>query len=617
MILLPIPKKVAEKEGSMVLRVSTMVVMEPACSRGAYVYAKQLKDEISTWAGLDLGIGQGSFRRGDILLRTDESLGEHRYTLKVTEEGAFLVGGSLNALGWAVQTLRQIVRQNAGLLPCVEIDDEPDMKNRGFYHDVTRGRIQNLDNLKKLADTLCFYKMNQLQLYVEHSYLFRDLTELWRDDTPLTAEEIIELDEYCYERGIELVPSIATFGHLYKLLSTRSFEQLCELPGSVESAELFSFRDRMGHHTVNVSNRDGIELVKEMIKEYMQLFRTDKFNICADETFDLGKGRSAGLAEEKGTGQMYLDYIKELFDFLIEQGKVPMFWGDIISGHPDLYPQVPKEVICLTWGYVENQSDWAAKILYNVNAVQYLCPGVCGWNTWVNYMSGSYKNIVRMCGFARKYNAIGILNTDWGDFGHINHPVFSVPGLIYGAVGSWGENMPEFDELNRQISILEFGDASGKLVSLLAQINSACVFNWHNAVTIKEWTQQKEDPEKISGIFKEMDMAKVPECNKRVEEMEASLREISRSMDSACRGIVECTHVVLEMTRCWNEVGVFLAGLQKGETPDNGASAAADLERCLHYYQKLWRENGKEGDLMKVSDVFFWYADILRKKSMN
>lgn len=377
MILLPMPKKVEEKSGDLVLRVSTAVVMDAACPRGAYVYAKQLKEEISAWAGLNLDVRQGSFRKGDILLKTDDSLGEHRYTLNITEEGAFLTGGSLNALGWAVQTLRQIVRQKAGLLPCVEIDDEPDIKNRGFYHDVTRGRIQNLDNLKKLADKLCFYKMNQLQLYVEHSYLYRDLTELWRDDTPLTAEEIMELDEYCYERGIELVPSIATFGHLYKMLGTKSYEHLCELSGSAGSD--FSFRDRMAHHTVNVSNPNAIALVKEMIEEYMHLFRTDKFNICADETFDLGKERSAELAKEKGTGQMYLDYINELFEFLIQKGKIPMFWGDIISGHPNLYSQIPKEVICLTWGYAANQSDWAAKTLYDVNAVQYLCPGVCGW----------------------------------------------------------------------------------------------------------------------------------------------------------------------------------------------------------------------------------------------
>ena len=612
MILLPMPKKVEEKSGNLVLRVDTAVVMEAACPREAYVYAKQLKEEISAWAGLNLDIRQGSFRKGDVSLSTNASLGEHRYTLNITEEGAFLVGGSLNALGWAVQTLRQIVRQDAGLLPFVEIDDEPDMKNRGFYHDVTRGRIQNLDNLKKLADKLCFYKMNQLQLYVEHSYLYRDLTELWRDDTPLTAEEIIELDEYCYERGIELVPSIATFGHLYKLLGTKGYQHLCELPDSAESA--FSFRDRMAHHTVNVSDSNAMELVKELIEEYMHLFRTDKFNICADETFDLGKGRSAELAKEKGTGQMYLDYIMELFDFLIQKGKVPMFWGDIISGHPDLYPQIPKEVICLTWGYAADQSDWAAKILYDVNAVQYLCPGVCGWNTWVNYIRGSYENIVRMCNYARKYNAIGILNTDWGDFGHINQPVFSIPGIIFGAVCSWGDKVPEFEELCRQISVLEFGDVSGKLLSCLDKVNSTMVFSWYTAVAMREAALKSEEQSRLLEMFEREDMTKVPERNARIDEIEVELRRISRNMDSSKRRIVEYTHISLEMTKVWNEVGVFLDQLKKGNKPENGREIAARLERCLHYYQQVWRENSKEGDIMRISEVFCWYGDVLRKE---
>ena len=74
--------------------------------------------------------------------------------------------------------------------------------NRGFYHDVTRGRVPKLSFLKKMADRMAYYKMNQLQLYIEHTFLFRDFSEIWRDDTPLTAEEIMELDHYCLELSL-------------------------------------------------------------------------------------------------------------------------------------------------------------------------------------------------------------------------------------------------------------------------------------------------------------------------------------------------------------------------------------------------------------------------------
>lgn len=81
-----------------------------------------------------------------------------------------------------------------------------------------------------------------------------------------------------------------------------------------------------------------------------------------------------------------------------------------------------------------------------------------------------------MCGYAAKYHGIGVLNTDWGDFGHVNDPAFSVPGMIYGAVFSWnGEKIP-FAELNRMISRIEYGDTTGNYVSHLAEICGQSVF---------------------------------------------------------------------------------------------------------------------------------------------
>ena len=69
----------------------------------------------------------------------------------------------------------------------------------------------------------------------------------------------MELDAYCRKRHIELVPSIACFGHLYKVLRTKTYGELCEMPGMEK--EPFGFVDRMRHHTLDVSNPESIQLV--------------------------------------------------------------------------------------------------------------------------------------------------------------------------------------------------------------------------------------------------------------------------------------------------------------------------------------------------------------------
>lgn len=323
-----------------------------------------------------------------------------RYSLVIDEKGVLISGGDEKGILYGVQTLRQIIRQEGMLLPFVKIEDFPMVENRGFYCDATRGRIPTMEYIKKMADRLCFYKMNQLQLYVEHSFLMDGLSEMWRDDTPLCPEDIMELDAYCLERGIELVPSLSSFGHLYKLLRTKQYAQFGEYPEKAK--EPFSFVGRQDHHTLNVSLEEPFRIVKNMIDQYRPLFTSRKFNIGADETFDLGMGAGKEMAEKVGKDRMYLDFVKKLCLYLTEQGRTPMFWGDVICGFSELVKELPQGTICLNWGYVWNQSEDSAKALYDAGAIQYMCPGAGGWNQFINLMESAYSNISRMCFYGKK-----------------------------------------------------------------------------------------------------------------------------------------------------------------------------------------------------------------------
>ena len=54
----------------------------------------------------------------------------------------------------------------------------------------------------------------------------------------------------------------------------------------------------MAHHTINTSDPESLQLIEGMISEYMELFTSRQFNICADETFDLGRGRNKEAVEK-------------------------------------------------------------------------------------------------------------------------------------------------------------------------------------------------------------------------------------------------------------------------------------------------------------------------------
>ena len=613
MYLLPKPKTIKEQDGQMLLCHSTHIVMTKEVAETEMHAAKRLQEAIRQETGLILPFSVGEVREGDLSLGIAKTLPEQTYEITIDEKGGQISGGDGAGVLYGVETFCQIVQQCGGILPCVQIQDAPDMPNRGYYFDQTRGRVLKLEELKKIADRMCRYKLNQLQLYVEHTYLFRDFSEMWRDQTPLTAEEILELDSYCRERHIELVPSLASFGHLCTLLSTKTYGDLCEMEDSWK--EPFSFWNRMRYHTINVSDERSFPLIKKMIAEYMQLFSSNKFNICADETFCLGKYKSKKLAEERDVHRLYIDYVKELAQFLVENGKIPMFWGDIIWNSPELMKELPESMICLNWGYAPEQREDETRAIAQTGAVQYLCPGVCGWNQWANLIENSYKNITRMCGYAAKYHGIGVLNTDWGDFGHVNDPAFSVPGMIYGVVFSWnGEKIP-FAELNRMISRIEYGDTTGNYVSHLAEICGQSVFQWREAVMYYENRCLKHELEEGEDLFRGVDQAGVDAAADALGDIYKKLLESTQAMPETKKQM-QLLSVTLQGIGIWNAVGLLTESMEKTGSFDmqKGLELAEKLECWFMAYKENWRATSKEGDLHHIAEIVFWYADWMRRK---
>ena len=230
----------------------------------------------------------------------------------------------------AIQTLRQILHTNNSKIPCGTIKDVPDYQVRGFYHDVTRGKVPKLETLKALVDKMAFYKLNQLQLYIEHTFEYMNHPDIWAGSDPLSHQDILELDKYCEERFIELVPSFSTFGHFYTAICCPRKSHLNELQIDA-SKKFFSFWDRMQHYTLDCSNSASIEPIEEIIMETAPLFKSKYYNICCDETFDLGRGKNAAKAKSSGTIRLYVNFLKKIMNIVKRAGKIPMLWGDIIN----------------------------------------------------------------------------------------------------------------------------------------------------------------------------------------------------------------------------------------------------------------------------------------------
>ncbi|MGG7161359.1 beta-N-acetylhexosaminidase [Clostridium baratii] len=611
MYLIPRPKEYKETLEQFTINKKTKIVLANDCTSNELDSALMLKQSIKDESGIILTITKEfkkSYGENEIRLTIDNLLEKEEYKLNIKDKYIEIIGSESSGIYYGIQTLIQILKQDGIKLRGVNIEDSPYFKNRGYFADITRGKVPTLETLKKLADKLSSYKINQMQLYIEHTFAFEDMSEVWRDKDPITAEEILILDEYCKKRHIELIPSLATFGHLYEVLRTKSYEDLCELENSRESE--YSYIDRMAHHTLDVSNNKSLELVYNMLNEFIPLFSSNKFNICCDETFDLGKGKSKYIAEEIGNGKLYVDFLNKVISYVKNHNKTVLFWGDVILNHKELLKDIPEDTICLNWDYWCKATENNTRTIWESKRKQWVCPGTGGWSHLMNLIENSFENINRMVSYGVKYGADGILNTDWGDYGHINSLSNSVPSIIYGASLSWNPNIEkDFDYEYKAISLLEYGDESLKLVNALKELSECQTVGWSELIW---WKERYND--KVKADFKKLDPYKIKESYEKAKEIEERLLILSTKLNNkeaieefilSANGIALINDFFLTLLKedfNKNEVATF------NTTKD----LAREFEEWLYDYSIKWREKNKESELYRIRDVIIHVCDYLR-----
>ena len=306
--------------------------------------------------------------------------------------------------------------------------------DRAYMLDISRDKVPTMGTLRLIVDLLAKFEYNQLQLYTEHTFAYSTHRDVWEAASPLTAEEIRELDAYCALRGIDLVPNQNSFGHLERWLVKPAYNHLAELPQGGAPLPWGGFKK--DPTTLCPTDPASLAFLDGLYAELLPNFASGLFNVGCDETFDLlGGGRSAAAVRERGEGCVYLDFLKQVAALARKHGKRPMFWGDVILKHPELVPELPKDLIALDWGYEGNHPFMAEAAKFRAAGLDfYVCPGTSAWNSLAGRVENMRENMVAAERAGRLHGARGFLVTDWGDGGHWQPLAASLPGLVFGGM---------------------------------------------------------------------------------------------------------------------------------------------------------------------------------------
>ena len=292
------------------------------------------------------------------------------YSLSVTPSCISITAADSAGLFYAGQTLSFLVDRTAGVIPCVEIRDEPRFRWRGFMQDVSR-HFFSIEYLKRQIDAMARLKLNVLHLHLTDAAGWRVeidryplLTSfaawregaLWKDwwfgerkylpeGTPgayggyYTKEELRELVQYAAERCITIVPEIEMPSH--------SEEVLTAYP------ELSCTGEPYRHSDFCIGKEETFEFVENVLTEIMEIFPSQYIHIGGDEASKkawaecplcLARMKAEGLADVDEL-QSYM--IRRIGRFLEAHGRALVGWDEILQGGAD------SAAVVMAWRSVE------------------------------------------------------------------------------------------------------------------------------------------------------------------------------------------------------------------------------------------------------------------------
>lgn len=442
---------------------------------------------------------------GDLPIIIEEG-DEEEVSLSISSKAVNIRGNKFAGLAYLIQ----LTRQREGYIPLVEIRKKFKFKIRGFHLDVARGGVPKVETLKRIIKWLFLLNYNALAIYFEDLFPWKTHSDIGVNRGRYSESEFKDIENYANSLGIELIPSLELLGHMENILVGK-YSKFAEAYG-----------------TLDVSNKEGKEFGLRLLKDALELSKSKYIIVGGDETWYLGRGKSlTRLGQFKGP-ELYIDYYTEVINEVKSHGKIPILWGDMLTGiylseeEKKWWQNVIKhelwnEVIIANWNYDDRDEEWFKWFIDLVGHYekQLACPGLANWRRFYPDYDIALTNLRNFLKASKKKGLPGFLITAWGDDGEECLFSFLDPLILAGieiAEGNekwedkWlkfsGEN-PKILQVRREFGKREIAENVRKVVyDDIKQLPQEVLSSFERALNLSEGIILPEDLQFMRNLIR-------------------------------------------------------------------------------------------------------------------
>lgn len=364
--LLPKANALHVDSGHFSLTPSSAITCQSALADSAVTW---LMDEMARLHQFKLATSEA----GEIVYRSNPTLDEGAYQLKISQEQVRVEAGSSSGFVHATASLLQLLDYNSltqeAQLACCSISDNPRFRYRGMMLDCSR-HFHSVEQVKRLINLLAHYKFNTFHWHLTDDEgwrveikAFPALTDIgaWRGvDEAIepqythisqryggfySQEEIKEVVAYAAQRSIMVIPEIDVPGHC-----RAAIKSLPEMLVEAEDDTVYRSIQNYSDNVLNPGLSTTYQFLDGVLEEIAQLFPAPYVHIGADEV-PHGVWSNSPSCQALMKQHGYQDY-KELQGHLLRHaeqklrslGKRMLGWEE--AQHGD---KVSKDTVIYSW----------------------------------------------------------------------------------------------------------------------------------------------------------------------------------------------------------------------------------------------------------------------------